>query len=109
VTRRRLPRMRYPARGMSITRGHEIQAERELMRKPYNPLVVLIAKVLRIPLLPRTAPPRGGPSHMHAVNHPDDQLLEHHENLLEHYEHLLKHYELLIEHHEHQHRNLSGS
>jgi hypothetical protein len=46
---------------------------------------------------------------MHAVNHPDDQLLEHHENLLEHYEHLLKHYELLIEHHEHQHRNLSGS
>jgi len=79
------------------------------MRKPYNPLVVLIAKVLRIPLLPRTAPPRGGPSHMHAVNHPDDQLLEHHENLLEHYEHLLKHYELLIEHHEHQHRNLSGS
>jgi hypothetical protein len=53
------------------------------MRKPRNPVVILIARILRIPLLPRTAPPKGGPSHMHAVHHPD----EHHEHLLEHHEH----------------------
>jgi len=34
--------VRYQPLRVSISNGHEIQAERELMRKPRNPLVVLI-------------------------------------------------------------------
>jgi hypothetical protein len=75
---RAVPRVRYQPLRVSVGNGHEAQAKRELLRKPRNPLVIRIARILRIPLLPRTAPPRGGPSHMHAVHH-DDEHHEHHD------------------------------